>query len=174
MRLLDLAARLPLLSRVSHHFEELYEASYQLLAPRPLAAGLTLRHYPAFARCPTLPTLGRRLDAEFPDYWLNKASRIVSADPADDPVPFGRTKADADRLEAVERDRHTDPAALLARVRDSLVTVSDTLRSWPDEAWTRTGQHVVRGPMTIDAIVERFIVEHLEEHADQLDAIPDA
>lgn len=42
VRLLDLAARLPLLSRVSHHFEELYEASYQLLAPRPLAAGLTL------------------------------------------------------------------------------------------------------------------------------------
>jgi hypothetical protein len=112
--------------------------------------------------------------AEFPDYWLNQASRIVTADPADDPVPFGRTKADADRIEAIERDRHTDPAALLARVRGSLVTVSETLRSWPDEAWTRSGQHVVRGPMTIDAIVERFIVEHLEEHADQLDAIPEA
>jgi hypothetical protein len=109
--------------------------------------------------------------AEFPDYWLAQAATIVAADPADDPVPFGRTKTDAGRLDAIERDRHTDPAALLTRVRDSLIEVSDTLRSWPDEAWTRQGLHPVRGPMAIDAIIERFIVAHLEEHADQLDGI---
>jgi D-hydroxyproline dehydrogenase subunit beta len=33
-----------------------------------LAAGLTLRHYASFARCPTLPDLSRRIDAELPDY----------------------------------------------------------------------------------------------------------
>src|SRR5262249_28087070 len=33
-----------------------------------LAAGLTLRHYASFARCPTLPALTRRLDAELPEY----------------------------------------------------------------------------------------------------------
>jgi FAD dependent oxidoreductase TIGR03364 len=33
-----------------------------------LAAGLTLRHYPSFATCPTLPELSRRLDAELPEY----------------------------------------------------------------------------------------------------------
>jgi FAD dependent oxidoreductase TIGR03364 len=33
-----------------------------------LAAGLTLRHYRAFAHCPTLPALVRRLDAELPEY----------------------------------------------------------------------------------------------------------
>lgn len=33
-----------------------------------LAAGLTLRHYAAFAKCPALPALIRRLDAELPDY----------------------------------------------------------------------------------------------------------
>jgi len=33
-----------------------------------VAAGLTLRHYPSFATCPTLPELSRRLDAELPEY----------------------------------------------------------------------------------------------------------
>jgi D-hydroxyproline dehydrogenase subunit beta len=33
-----------------------------------LAAGLTLKHYTAFARCPALPELVRRLDAELPEY----------------------------------------------------------------------------------------------------------
>lgn len=33
-----------------------------------LAAGLTLLHYTAFARCPTLPGLRRRLQAELPEY----------------------------------------------------------------------------------------------------------
>jgi FAD dependent oxidoreductase TIGR03364 len=33
-----------------------------------LAAGLTLRHYPSFAGCPSLPALARRLDAELPEY----------------------------------------------------------------------------------------------------------
>jgi len=33
-----------------------------------LAAGLTLRHYTSFAKCPTLPALAKRLDAEFPEH----------------------------------------------------------------------------------------------------------
>jgi len=33
-----------------------------------LAAGLTLRHYKAFARCPSLPALEKRLFAEYPEH----------------------------------------------------------------------------------------------------------
>ncbi len=148
------------------------ERRYAEHAARPLPAGLSDPDPGATERWEAGQVWAHV--AEFPDYWLDQASRIVTADPADDPVPFGRTKADADRLAAIERDRHTDPAALLERVRGSLVTVSDTVRSWPAEAWSRSGLHVIRGPMALDAIVERFIVAHLEEHADQLDAIPDA
>lgn len=43
-----------------------------------LAAGLTLRHYTAFAKCPTLPELIRRLDAELPDYGRNGIHVLVS------------------------------------------------------------------------------------------------
>jgi DinB family protein len=108
--------------------------------------------------------------AEFPAYWLAQAQRVIAL-PTNEPVPFGRVKTDAGRIEAIERDRHTDPAALLARVRTDLAEVGDAVRSWPPEAWTRRGMHPSRGEMTVENIVDRFIVSHLEEHADQLDGL---
>ena len=108
--------------------------------------------------------------AEFPAYWLAQAQRVIAL-PTNEPVPFGRVKTDAGRIEAIERDRHTDPAALLARVRTDLAEVGDAARSWPSEAWTRRGMHPSRGEMTVETIVDRFIVSHLEEHADQLDGL---
>ena len=108
--------------------------------------------------------------AEFPGYWLAQAERVIAL-PTNEPVPFGRVKTDAGRLEAIEQDRHTDPKALLERVRGSLAEVSEAVRAWPAEAWTRRGAHPTRGQMTVDQIVERFIVEHLEEHANQLDTL---
>jgi hypothetical protein len=108
--------------------------------------------------------------AEFPAYWLAQAQRVI-AQPTYEPIPFGRVKTDAGRLEAIERDRHADPAALLARVRDSLAEVADAIRAWDRDAWRRCGMHPVRGEMTVERIVEEFIVTHLEEHADQLDSL---
>jgi hypothetical protein len=108
--------------------------------------------------------------AEFPAYWLAQAQRVVAL-PTNEPVPFGRVKTDPLRVEAIERDRHTDPAALLERVRASLAEVTDAARSLPPEAWTRRGMHPTRGEMTVQAIFETFIANHLEEHADQLDGL---
>jgi DinB superfamily len=108
--------------------------------------------------------------AEFPAYWLAQAQRVISL-PTNEPVPFGRVKTDTGRIEAIERDRHTDPGALLARVRDSLAEVTDAARSLPPEAWTRRGMHPTRGEMTVEQIFDSFIAEHLEEHAEQLDSL---
>jgi DinB family protein len=108
--------------------------------------------------------------AEFPGYWLTQAQRVISL-PTNEPVPFGRVKTDAGRVGAIERDRHTDPHALLARVRSALAEVTDTARSLPPEAWTRRGVHPVRGEMTVQQLFERFIADHLEEHADQLGSL---
>lgn len=108
--------------------------------------------------------------SEFPAYWLGQAQRVI-AQPTHPPVPFGRVKTDAGRLEAIERDRHTDPQALLQRVRASLSEVSDAVRSWDDETWRLRGAHPVRGEMPVERIIEAFIVDHLEEHADQLDGL---
>jgi DinB superfamily len=108
--------------------------------------------------------------AEFPGYWLGQAQRVIAL-PTNEPVPFGRVKTDTVRIEAIERDRHTDPAALLERVRASLADVTDTARSLPPEAWTRRGMHPVRGELSVQQIFEQFIANHLEEHADQLDSL---
>ena len=108
--------------------------------------------------------------AEFPGYWLGEAERIIGQ-PTFQPVPFGRVKTDAARVEAIERDRHTDPAALLERVRASVAAVADAVRSWDADTWQLRGAHPTRGEMSVQALVEEFIVKHLEEHADQLDSL---
>ena len=108
--------------------------------------------------------------AEFPAYWLAQAQRVIAL-PTNEPVPFGRVKTDAARVAAIERDRNTDPEALLTRVRDSLVDVTDAARALPPDAWRRRGIHPVRGEMTVEQIFDTFIASHLEEHAAQLDLL---
>lgn len=108
--------------------------------------------------------------AEFPAYWLSQAQRVI-AQPTQPPIPFGRVKTDAGRLQAIERDRNTDPQALLQRVRDAVAEMTDAVRSWDDAAWRLRGIHPTRGEMTVEQIVETFIADHLEEHAAQLDSL---
>lgn len=108
--------------------------------------------------------------AEFPGYWLGQVQRVI-AQPTHGAIPFGRVKTDVGRVEGIERERHTDPAALLERVRASLAEVEDAVRSWPPEIWRLRGAHPTLGEMTVERMVEHFIVDHLEEHADQLDRL---
>ena len=109
--------------------------------------------------------------AEFPAYWLAQAQRVIAV-PTNEPVPFGRVKTDPGRIEAIERDRHTDPAPCSSASAPSLADVTDAARSLAADDVAARGERIpTRGEMTRRAsIFERFIVEHLEEHADQLDS----
>jgi hypothetical protein len=111
--------------------------------------------------------------AEFPAYWLNQIRSLLDrrAQGEKEPIPFGRTRFDPDRAAAIERDRDADPAALLVRVQTDVHDVADELEQLPEDAWTVTGEHPTIGTMALSAIVERFLVDHLEEHADQLDLL---
>jgi hypothetical protein len=44
------------------------------------------------------------------------------------------------------------------------------LRGLPAEAWSSAGQHPTRGAMTIEQLVDAFLVNHAEEHAAQIEA----
>jgi hypothetical protein len=117
--------------------------------------------------------------AEFPPYWAAQIQHVVDgwAEQPDEPgagrtpVRFGRTKADADRIAAIGRDRHADPALLLARVRREIAALADQLDALSPAAWEAVGAHPTLGAMTMPQIVEDFVVGHLEEHADQLDLL---
>lgn len=111
--------------------------------------------------------------AEFPGYWLTQILALLDrrASGAPEPIPFGRTRADPTRGAAIERDRHTDPAALLARVTADLAAAESELKRLPAGAWNAVGLHPTIGPMTLPQVLERFVIGHLEEHADQLDLL---
>jgi DinB superfamily len=120
------------------------------------------------------PDTGERWDrrqvlahvAEMLPYWVEQVELVV----AGDRVPFGRLKSDPGRVAAIERDRREDPARLLDRVDDGVGGVLALLERLDDDALARSGRHQVLGEMTAAAIVDRFLVDHLEEHADQLEA----
>jgi hypothetical protein len=124
------------------------------------------------------PTTGERWDAgqvwahlgEFIPYWIAQAERVLAVGSAD-PVPFGRIKANPERIAAIERDRHRAATALWHDLREDLNDLRAFLSSVSERGWQVRGLHPTRGVMPVSRIVEEFLIGHLEEHADQLEAL---
>ena len=112
--------------------------------------------------------------AEFVGYWFGELQRVVAGAKgvgAADPVRYGRTKTDPGRIAAIERDRRQDPRALLERATSDISRTREFLRALPLEAWAYVGLHPTRGEVEVAQIVRGSVVDHLEEHADQLDGL---
>jgi ribosomal protein S18 acetylase RimI-like enzyme len=109
--------------------------------------------------------------AEFVSFWLAQAADVVSRAGRGEPQPiaFGRTKDDPERIAVIERDRNDDPRALMGRVASDLDAVIATFDRWSVAQRAARGLHSRLGEMSAERIIERFVVEHLEEHAAQLD-----
>jgi len=103
--------------------------------------------------------------AEMLPYWAQQAELVAWGERSD----FGRTKSDPGRVAAIERDRREDPGRLLDRVDEGVGVVLALLDRLDEAAMARTGRHQTLGEMTVAAMIDRFAVAHLEEHADQLD-----
>jgi threonine dehydratase len=140
-------------------------------AARPLPSGLTDPDPGASERWEAGQVWAHL--AEFPGFWLDQIHAILAKrnDGAEGPIPFGRMKTDASRTEPIERERRTAPAELLQRATSKLDELSTTLTALPDDAWHASGVHSTLGEMGLATIVERFVLSHLEEHADQLDGL---
>lgn len=108
--------------------------------------------------------------AEFVPYWQGEVERVV-AGASRDPVPFGRTSADPIRVGAIEAGRDEAPAEQMTRLAVSLMRLRTYLVGLPETQWSARGVHSRLGEMTVAQIVDRFIVAHLNEHADQLEKL---
>jgi hypothetical protein len=108
--------------------------------------------------------------AEFLPYWLAQARDVIDGD-SGEPVPFGRTKSDPERVAAIARDRNREVQELWARTRDGIAATRTFLRDLPGGAWAVRGVHPTLGVMPLAAVVDEFMVGHLEQHAAQLDGL---
>jgi len=108
--------------------------------------------------------------AEFVPYWYEQIQAVIGGYDGT-PVPFGRTKSDPDRIAAIEMGRHEDVAGQMARTHAAIEELKRYLEGLMPADWTAVGLHPRRGEMDVEQMVERFVVDHLEEHAEQLDKL---
>src|SRR5262245_15999894 len=117
------------------------------------------------------PELLAHLDEMLP-FWLGEVERILDADPAAGPFPFGRVGGPDDvlRIGIIGRDRRLPMRELLARLEADGQRTAARMRELSDADAERLGAHP-SGPITVAALFERFVVGHIEDHVRQLDAI---
>jgi hypothetical protein len=60
---------------------------------------------------------------------------------------------------------------MIAQVQQAIAMTKQYLNNMTPEQWAAIGQHARRGEMTAPQIVQAFTLDHLEEHADQLEAL---
>jgi hypothetical protein len=107
--------------------------------------------------------------SEMLPYWLGEVERILAGSP--EPVPFGRIGDDPLRIAIIGRDRTLPLGELFERTEHGVRRWIDRVSRLSAAELERRGLHQTRGEMTIQAIVERQAIGHLEEHARQLGEI---
>src|SRR5919199_501307 len=119
---------------------------------------------PRAGEWPVMSTLAHV--AEILPYWAHQAEHVVRNPGA----PFGRALEDPGRIAAIDQHSRDSQEAIVARTRGGLNESGSTLRSMPADAWSTVGQHPRRGSMTVDQLVQAFLLDHVDEHAAQVAA----
>ena len=102
---------------------------------------------------------------ELMPYWAKQALEVSRR--SADSQPFGRTHDDPDRIGAVQQHGRDSLDSMLPRVQTACSEAVDLLRQIPEDRWSRTARHANRGDMSVEQIVEQFLVSHVEEHLKQ-------
>jgi hypothetical protein len=110
--------------------------------------------------------------AEFPLYWMEEVRRAVAL-PADEMPTFGRIKSDPVRVTAIDANRDLPVPELWSRVQVLIRELRALLQELTEADWERRISHPTLGAMDIGESVDRFLVAHLEEHAEQLEKLAD-
>ena len=107
--------------------------------------------------------------AEMLPYWLGQVERILAGHP--EPTSFGRVQTDHDRIDAIGRDRTLPVGELFERVATGKDLAIERLRAMPAADLERRGTHPTLGGMSVQAVGERMLLRHFDEHVEQLAGI---
>lgn len=105
--------------------------------------------------------------SEMLQFWLGEMERVI--DGQDGPTAFGRLSTDQARALTIARDATLPPRELFERIGSTLERYRRRLVTLSEADLGRTGRHPVRGDFAVPGLIERFVVGHLEEHAEQLE-----
>lgn len=108
--------------------------------------------------------------AEFVSYWHEQIEAVIASFDGD-PVPFGRLKTDPGRIAAIEVGRREPIEELARRAQEAIATLDQRIATFGNAEWNAVGRHETRGDMDVEAMVQRFVVSHLEEHLAQLEGL---
>jgi DinB superfamily len=102
---------------------------------------------------------------ELMPYWARQALEVSRR--SADGQPFGRTHDDPDRIGAVQQHGGDSLDSMLPRVQTACSEAVAALQQIPPNAWSRTARHANRGDMSVEQIVDQFLVSHVEDHLSQ-------
>jgi uncharacterized damage-inducible protein DinB len=104
--------------------------------------------------------------AEFIPFWARKARGVAASD--HDGIDFSRTVEEWELRRASAEDvGETGAETLLASIQDGAREAAAIFRRIPDERWQRRGRHWLDGLLTVEQLVDRLILRHLDDHVEQ-------
>jgi hypothetical protein len=101
-------------------------------------------------------------------YWLDHCRRLIAA--TGEPPTFGRTLGSPERLAGVEQGAKGSPEDLARMLHEQVREAARSIREMSAAERSKKGMHVRDGEMTVAEVIERFIVDHAEEHLVQVRA----
>ena len=103
--------------------------------------------------------------AEMLPYWSGELERILAGP---EPAQYGRTQADTLRIATIERDRSLPIRELVDRIATGAERHARRVADFTAADVARRGLHPTLGEQTVEQVLERVVVGHLEEHVGQL------
>jgi uncharacterized damage-inducible protein DinB len=106
--------------------------------------------------------------AEMIPYWLNQCDRLIAA--TGEPPRFGRALDSPERLAGVELGAAGGFDETLGRVEGEIQAAAQAIRQMTPAERAKAGDHLRYGEMSVEQVIERFIIAHAEEHLAQVQA----
>jgi hypothetical protein len=105
--------------------------------------------------------------AEMLGYWSGEIERFQRQPGAS----FGRVASNPERVRFIEEHAHDTPDQLGALLESSYGVALALLGQLQPTDLETTGQHVKFGPQSVRQAVQEWLIDHLDEHVQQLKAI---